>query len=417
MPLYQYRAYGANEKLQKGTHDAASESEVRQYLRTNHLYPVEIKLTRFSKNKKKDPDLQGMSQSLNWSRWIPYQKNYHKDLTLFTRQLQTLLEVTIPYDKALEMIIAQTEDAAFQSILSDVRSKVVEGAQLAEAMEHYPLIFSRMYVSMVRSGESSGTLGVIMQRLANFYENQEKLRSKIKSAMIYPTFMVFFSLAVITFMMFVIVPKITAVFETRDATLPLPTRVLIAMSDFFANHWFIAFSGFGLFLALIAYFLKTPRGLRFKDKISITLPLLKILVTKVLVLRFCQTLGTLLQSGVDLKSSLEISKHVIVNSFFLEKLNQLIVDVNNKGVPLSVAMRRVTFFPEYVCHVVAIGEQAAQVDTLLEKVAEQMELEVSNTMEGLTSLLQPVMILLMGGAIGFIAVAILLPMLNMNQLL
>ncbi|MBF0277619.1 MAG: type II secretion system F family protein [SAR324 cluster bacterium] len=417
MPLYQYRAFGAQNKVHRGTYDAASENEVRQYLRSSNLYPVEIKLSRFS-DKKKIRDLsQGSEKSFDWQKILPFGKNHHKNVSVFTRQLQTLLEVTIPYDKALEMIIAQTEDPAFKSTLSEIRGKVVEGGHLAEAMESYPEIFPPMYVSMVRSGESSGTLGLIMNRLANFYENQEKLRSKLKSAMIYPIFMLLFSFAVITFMMLYIVPKITAVFETRDAILPLPTRLLISISDFLAEQWFLAFSALLLVIAGMTYFLKTPMGMRIKDKLSISLPLLKVLVIKVLVLRFCQTLGTLLKSGVDLKRSLEISKHVVVNHYFLMKLNQLIVDVNNKGIPLSAAMRRVSYFPEYVCHVVAIGEQAAQVDELLEKVADQMEMEVANTMEGLTSLLQPVMILLMGGIVGFIAVAILLPMLNMNQLL
>lgn len=416
MPLYQYRAYGANETLQKGTYDAANENEVKQYLQAKRLYPVEIKPTRFSKHKPKGKTTPA-KHLLRWRQWLPYEKNYHKEIAVFTRQLQTLLEVTIPYDKALEMIIAQTQDPAFQNILSHIRSQVIEGAHLAEAMAQHPTVFSPMYVGMVRSGESGGRLGVIMARLANFYEKQEALRSKVKAALIYPSFMVVFSLAVIAFIMVAIVPKITAVFETRNALLPLPTRILIGVSDFFAHHWFLTFAGLGLLVGGTAYFLRTPLGVRWTDRAKLSLPLVKVLVTKVLVLRFCQTLGTLLKSGVDLKSALEISKHVVVNQFFLEKLNQVIVDVNNQGVPLSVAMKRVSFFPEYVCHVVAIGEQASQVDELLEKVAEQMELEMSNTLEGLTSLLQPVMILLMGGVIGFIAVAILLPMLNMNQLL
>ena len=416
MPLFQYRAYGANEKLQKGTHDAANENEVKQYLQANHLYPVEIKPTRFSKNQQKASNA-GAKQAFRWGQWWPYQKNYHREIAVFTRQLQTLLAATLPYDKALALIIAQTADPAFQNILSDVRSRVVEGAHLAEAMAQHPKVFSRMYVGMVRSGESGGQLGVIMQRLANFYERQEALRSKIKSALIYPTFMVLFSMAVIAFILLVIVPKITAVFETRDALLPLPTRLLIGVSDFFAHYWLQTFVGLGLLLLWVAYFLKTPTGLRFADKAKLSLPLVKILVRKALVLRFCQTLGTLLKSGVDLKAALEISKQVVANHFFLEKLDQVIGDVNNRGLPLSEALRRVGVFPEYVCHVVAIGEQASQVEDLLEKVAEQMELEMANTLEGLTSLLQPVMILLMGGVIGFIAVAILLPMLNMNQLL
>ncbi len=414
MPLYQYRAFDANEKLRKGTHQAASESEVQQFLRSHDLYPVEIKLTRFSEHKINQ---QSQTRKFNWRAWGVYQKSRHKQVTLFTRQLQTLLEVTIPYDKALEMIIAQTGDPDFQSILADIRSRVMEGAHLADALERYPDIFSRMYVGMVRSGESSGTLGVIMRRLANFYENQEKLRSKLKSAMIYPAFMLCFSVAVIAFMMLYIVPKITAIFQVRGAALPLPTRLLIEVSEFFTRHWFISLLVCLAVLAGSSHFLKTPLGKRLRDRLALGIPLLERLVVKILVFRFCQTLGTLLKSGVDLKSALEISRHVVVNQVFLEKLNQLTGDVNNKGIPLSTAMRRVSFFPDYVCYVVAIGEQSARMDELLEKLAQQMELEISHSMEGLTSLLQPLMILIMGGLIGFIAVAILLPLLDMNRLL
>ncbi len=416
MPIYQYRAFGENEKLHKGTYDAASEGEVHQYLRTQNLYPIEIKLS-FAKHKKEGGLLKGSKEVLDWRKWLPYQKKYHTQVAAFTRQLETLLEVTIPYDKALEMIIGQTSDHSFQSILSDIRGRVVEGAHLAEAMGQYPHVFSPMYVSMVRAGENGGTLGMIMNRLANYYETQEKLRSKLKSAMIYPTFMLVFCLLVVTFMMLYIVPKITAIFEARNTILPLATRMLIAISSFLTNHWLLSLLCLvGLISGIMLYF-RTSHGVRFKDRTVITLPLIKKLVVKVLVLRFCQTLGTLLKTGVDLKSSLEISKHVVVNHVFLGKLNQLIIDVNNKGLPLSAAMRRIPFFPEYVCHVVAIGVQAAKVDELLEKVAERMQMEVSNTMEGLTSLLQPLMILIMGGIVAFIALAILLPMLSMNQLL
>ncbi|MBF0288420.1 MAG: type II secretion system F family protein [SAR324 cluster bacterium] len=429
MPIYQYRAFGKNEEMHKGTHDAASEGEVHQFLRTQNLYPIEIKPTRFSKHKKKG-NLPGGSKkensllkgsikfkALDLKKWFPYQKKYHTQVAGFTRQLETLLEVTIPYDKALEMIIAQTPDHSFQSILSDIRSRVVEGSHLAEAMGHYPHVFPPMYVSMVRAGENGGTLGMIMSRLAIYYENQEKLRSKLKSAMIYPIFMMGFCLLVVTFMMLYIVPKITAIFEARDTVLPLATRILIAISGFLTNHWLLSFFGLIALISGSVFYFRTPHGILFKDRMAITLPLIKKLVIKVLVLRFCQTLGTLLKTGVDLKSSLEISKHVVVNHIFLGSLNQLIIDVNNKGLPLSAAMRRIPFFPEYVCHVVAIGEQAAKVDDLLEKVAERMQMEVSHTMEGLTSLLQPVMILIMGGIVAFIALAILLPMLSMNQLL
>jgi len=274
-----------------------------------------------------------------------------------------------------------------------------------------------MYVSMVRSGENAGNLGTIMNRLADYYEAQERLRSKIKGALIYPTFMMVFGLAVVVFMVTTIVPKITRIFERQEAALPAPTRFLMGFSDFVVNHWFLLMLAIIVIVIGITTFSRSKRGREWKDKIELKLPLLSRLRIKVMVARYCQTLGTLLKSGVDLKTSLEISKHVVVNKLFICKLDQLIIDVNNKGIPLSAAMARIDYFPEYVGHVVSIGEEAARVDELLEKVAGRMQEEVSTLLEALISLLQPVLILILGGAVGFIALAVLLPMLNMSQIL
>lgn len=281
----------------------------------------------------------------------------------------------------------------------------------------HPQVFPAMYVSMVRSGENAGNLGAIMIRLADYYEAQERLRSKLKGALIYPAFMMVFGLAVVMFMVTTIVPKITRIFENQEEALPLPTRILMDVSDFVVDHWFLLMLAiFGIVVGVTSFF-RSKRGREWKDKIELKLPLLSRLRIKVMVARYCQTLGTLLKSGVDLKTALEISKYVVVNKIFINKLDQLIIDVNNKGIPLSAAMARIDYFPEYVRHVVSIGEEAARVDELLEKVADRMQEEVNNLLEALTTLLQPVLILILGGAVGFIALAVLLPMLNMSQIL
>ena len=410
MPIFQYKAVGSDGNAYKGTKDAASVNEVRQALRAEKLYPTEIKISRFSQRKKND-------LSFDFKKFLPQKENHQKYLTGFTRQMEILLDATIPYDKALEMIIAQTKDPAFKSILADIRGKVIEGDYLADAMADFPHVFPPMYVSMVRAGEMGSSLGVIMKRLAEYYENQEKLKAKLRSAMIYPTFMTIFGTVVVTFMITYIVPKITQIFDAQGGDLPGPTQLLINISDFLSNYWFLTIVGIVILIATSIQFFQTERGKQVKDRIALKLPLWKDLTRKVLILRFCQTLGTLLKTGIDLKTSLDIAKHVVVNHIFLTKIEKLIVDVNNKGIPLSAAMKSIQIFPEYVYHVVAIGEEAARVDELLEKVAERMEMEVTHLIDGLTSLLQPLMILIMGGIIGFIALAVLLPMLNMNQLL
>ena len=414
MPIFIYEAFDSEGVLHKGRKDAGSELEVRQYLRNNELFPKDIRRSRFSRVKSKDTEqtIKIKFPNFNFGRSISF-----KILTQFTRQLEVLLDATIPYDKAFQLIIPQIQDSGFQSVLSDIRSQVVEGQSLAGAMSMHPEVFPEMYVSMVRSGENSGNLGTIMSRLADYYEGQDRLRSKLKGALIYPIFMMIFGAAIVIFMVTSIVPKITSIFENQEAFLPLPTIILANFSKLVVDHWYLLVILIIGFITGISYFLRTKRGKEWKDKLELKLPLFSRLRIKIMVSRYCQTLGTLLKSGVDLKTSLEISKHVVVNKIFIEKLDQLIIDVNNKGIPLSAAMSKIEFFPEYVQHVVTIGEEAARVDELLEKVSERMQEEVSYLLESLTTLIQPVLILVMGGLVGFIALAVLLPMLNMSQII
>ena len=401
MPLYQYQAFDQAGVLRKGSEDAVSESDLRQRLRSQQLYPKEIRVSR------------------NTSRsFLPKRgTNYKRALTLFTRQFEVLMDATIPYDKALQLIIEQTEDVGFKEILAEVRARVVEGGSLADALQLYPKIFPEMYVSMIRSGENSGNLGKILKRLADYYETQERLRGRLKSAMIYPAFMLVFSLLVVVFMVTYIVPKITQIFASKGTLLPLPTRILMGLSDFMVNSWYLVLIGLVILIFGFSAFLRSEFGKKVLQQLQLKAPLIGPLMQKVLIARFCQTLGTLLGSGVDLKTALEISRHVVVNQLLMDQLNKMIVEVNNKGIPLSAAMGRTGYFPDYVQHVVAIGEEAARVDELLERVANRMQEEVSRLLEGLTALLQPTMIVLMGGIVGFIALSVLLPMLNMNQLL
>ena len=412
MPIFHYQAFDATGALHKGTQDAANESEVRQLLRSKDLFPKEIRTSRFTRKSNKAKSSEGFKLPEFAKR-----RNYAKSLMLFTRQLEVLLDATIPYDKAFQLIIPQTEDHSFQSILSEIRGRLLEGESLANSMEKHPEAFPAMYISMVRSGENGGNLGMIMKRLADYYERQDRIRSQIRSAMIYPAFMTVFGFAVVVFMVTNIVPKITRIFESRDAALPLPTRLLIGLSELLSGNLLVLAVVVLLMILSGTIFLRSPSGRRFRDWTELKLPMFNRIWIKILVARYCQTLGTLLKSGVDLKTSLEIAKHVVVNRRFISALDKMIIDVNNKGVPLSAAMGKLEYFPEYVRHVVAIGEEAARVDELLEKVADRMQEEIQSLVEALTALLQPALILLMGGIVGFIALAVLLPMLSMNQLL
>ena len=301
MPIFHYQAFDATGALHKGTQDAANESEVRQLLRSKDLFPKEIRTSRFTRKSNKAKTSEGFKLPEFAKR-----RNYAKSLMLFTRQLEVLLDATIPYDKAFQLIIPQTEDHSFQSILSEIRGRLLEGESLANSMEKHPEAFPAMYISMVRSGENGGNLGMIMKRLADYYERQDRLRSQIRSAMIYPAFMTVFGFAVVVFMVTNIVPKITRSFESRDAALPLPTRLLIGLSELLSGNLLVLAVVVLLMILSGTIFLRSPSGRRFRDWTELKLPMFNRIWIKILVARYCQTLGTLLKSGVDLKLPLKL---------------------------------------------------------------------------------------------------------------
>ena len=405
MALFTYRALTSYGKTEKGTLDAASASEAKAILQQRQVFPLEVKPSR------------PFSLGLN----IPYL--FHREprfsvqgLASFTRQFATLLEATIPYDASLEMILQQSSDLGLKSVLADVKGRVVEGAYLADAFAHYPRFFPPMVVSMVRSGEVSGNLSMIMHRLADFYDNASRLRTKLASAMVYPIFMMLFGLGVVAFMLTFIVPRITRLFDNFGVALPLPTRMLIAISELMTGYWWLI-----LLLAAggawgATRYLRSERGRLFRDRLDLAVPYWNRLRRKMILERFSQTLATMLQSGVELKDALQVSSEVLDNKLYLQAMERVIFDVQNKGLPLAVALRQSGEFPEDLCQMVAIGEETANLDAMLDNVARRLSREVSAMMDGAAALLEPVMILAMGVAVGFIVLSILLPMLQLNQL-
>jgi type II secretory pathway component PulF len=403
--LYTYRALTPLGKSEKGTVNAASENEAKAMLQQRQIFPLEVKASK--------PFAFGLPS-------IPI---FHREprlsvqgLASFSRQFATLLEATIPYDTALEMILQQTADMSFKSVLSDIKGKVVEGSYLADAFSHYPRFFPPMVVSMVRSGETAGFLAMIMHRLADYYENASRLRSKLTSAMVYPVFMMIFSSAVVAFMLTFIVPKITRLFDNFGVTLPLPTRILMALSAAVTDYWWLL-----LLLALAggwgaSRFLRSPRGQLWRDTMELKLPLWKGLRRKMILQRFTQTLANMLKAGVELKDALVVSSEVLENKIYLQAMERVIFDVQNKGLPLAVAMRQTGIFPEDLCQMTAIGEETATLDVMLDSVSDRFAREVSATVDGASALLEPVMILIMGAVVGFIVISIMLPMLQLNQL-
>jgi type II secretory pathway component PulF len=391
---------------QSGTIHAGSEGEAKALLRARRVYPTELKVSQPFR-------LNALAKS-----FLPRRGgSTPRQLATFTRQFATLLRAAIPYDAVLGMIIQQTSDTRFKNVLAEVRSQVMEGSYLADAMSRHPEHFPHMLASMARSGESSGNMTLIMTRLADYYENLARLRGRIVSALVYPMFMMVFGMAVVVFMVTYIIPRITVLLENFGRELPLSTRILIGFSGVLTGYWWLLLILLGGGMYWLTRFLRTERGIGLRDRLLLRIPVWNILQRKMILQRFAQTMATLLQSGVELKQALVIGADVMENRVYGNAMRQVIEDVQSKGLPLHVALGRTSLVPEDVTQMIAIGEETAALDSMLANVSDRLAQEITTALEAATSLFEPVMILVMGLVVGFIVVSVLLPLLQMNQLL
>ena len=333
-----------------------------------------------------------------------------------TRQFSTLVSSGLPLETSLVALYEQTEDQKLKEILSQVRNRVSEGSSLHSALEEHKSVFSDLYVSMVRAGEASGTLDVVLDRLADFLEKQQELTSKIRGAMIYPAIMFIVGLGVLVFMMTFVIPKVADIFEASNKALPFVTVVLIGTSDFLRENFTLIL----VFMAVVFFFahryVKTPSGKKAYDRLSLRVPVFGKMSSKVMISRFTRTLSTLLSSGIPLLESVRVSESVLGNSLYVENVKDVRVKVA-EGAAFGACLGQTGIFPPLVVRMVSVGEEAGRIEDMLSKVADMYDTEVDGMLSTLTSLLEPVMILIMGVVMGFIVFAILLPVLNLTSVI
>ena len=407
MPVFEYSALTAEGKKIKGIVDAESILMARQKLRESSTYPIDLKETS-AQLRAEAP--------LGISIGSFMKKVGLREVSVMTRQLATLLDAGLPLVQSLNVIITQTVNPQFKKTLAQVKEEVNEGNSLAQSISHYPAVFSPFYVNMVRAGEASGTLNVVLDRLADFNESQQIMRGKIRAALTYPAFMFIIGSAVLFFMTTFIVPKITGIFEEMHQSLPGITIVLIAVSNFFRFYWFLII----LFIAVLVlglrhYFTKTIKGQYHWDRLTITVPFIGALIHRMAMARFSRTLGTLLQSGVPLLTALAIVKNVVDNRLIADVINKAGGDVE-EGQSLSGTLGQSKLIPPLMIQMIAVGEQSGNLEAMLYKVANSYESEVESNITVMTSMLEPLMILVMGLFVAFIVLSILLPIFEMNQL-
>lgn len=401
MPVYNYKAINDKGESVKGVISAESVKIASDRLRKGGIYLSSIKEASGSRRS---------SVSLPWNRVSI------SELAVMTRQFSTLISSGLPLETSLVALYEQTDDQKLKGILSQVRSRVSEGSSLHAALEEHKGAFSDLYVSMVRAGEASGTLDVVLDRLADFLEKQLELTSKIRGAMIYPAIMFFVGLGVLVFMMTFVIPKVAGIFEASNKALPFLTVMLIGASDFLRENFVLLL----VFLAVVLFFghryVKTPSGRKVYDRFSLRIPVFGKMSSKVIISRFTRTLATLLSSGIPLLESIRVSESVMGNSLYIDNIRDVRVKVA-EGAAFGGCLGQTGIFPPLMVRMVSVGEEAGKMEVMLSKVADMYDTEVDGMLATLTSLLEPVMILIMGVVMGFIVFAILLPVLNLTSVI
>jgi len=404
VPVYEYRALNTTGRTVKGIIDADSSKAARLKLRRNGIFPIELHDATAARSEKREIDL------LRFLRRIKVQET-----AVMVRQLSTLLSAGLPLVESLTAVIDQVPNPALKKIMTQVRERVNEGSTLADAFAQHPRVFSPLFVNMTRAGERSGALEIVLERLADFSEKQVAFRHKISAAMVYPILMTFIGVGVLGFLLGYVIPTVTQIFQDMKQTLPLPTLMLIAVSDALRRFWWVGIVALVLMLFAIDRYSRTDAGRLVLDRLKLKAPIFGALALKVAIARFTRTLAILLKSGVPVLTSLDIVKN-IVNNRVLQHIIEEARDNIREGQDIAPPLRRSQLFPPLATHMIAVGEKSGKLEDMLLRVSDAFETEVEATVQGLTALIEPLMILLMGAVVGFIALSILLPIFQINQI-
>lgn len=337
-----------------------------------------------------------------------------KDIVIFSRQLSVIVSAAIPLVQGLRILVNQLERPVLRSAISEVADDVEGGAKLSSALSRHPEMFSNFYVSIVRSGETSGKLDEIMNYLADQSEKDYDLQSKIRGAMIYPAFIFGGLILVGILMMVFVVPELTGILQETGAQLPLTTRILIAVSDFLRNQWWLVAGIIGAIIIGLQIFLRTPNGQEAWSRFLLRLPIFGPLLQKIILVRFSQSLNTLLSGGVVLSKSLRIVADIVDNTVYKALMLETVREVE-AGNPVATAFLRSKDVPLMVSQMLNLGEKTGRINTILEKIASFYTREVDNTVRNLVTLLEPLVMVIMGVAVGAMVSAIILPLYNVAQ--
>lgn len=406
MPIFEYKAIDSKNKVKKGIIDADTPREARVKLKKDALFVTDIKESRGK--KKSVIAIRGVTgvEAPN--------KQRNEQIAAVTRQMAALLQAGIPLAEALRMIIEQAPDKKVETVFRDIREKVTQGMTFGDALMQHPAYFTDLYSNMVRAGESSGALDKVLVRLAQFLQAQTRLKNKVGAAMMYPMIMVIVGVIVVAILMTMVVPRVTQLIKGRGQELPLPTEILITCSDFLVDYWLLVMVGILCLVVAFQLFVNSVKGRLAFDSFKLKLPIFGDLAKKQAMARFSITLATLLRSGVPALQALQVTKKVLDN-VVLQNALQTVHDRVLEGTDISTPMKMSGVFPPTISYMVGVGEQAGNLEEMLERIAATYDEEVDLATQKLTSIIEPVIIVMLAVVVAGIVIAIVLPLLQLQR--
>ena len=395
MPKFSWTGRSKDGKTVKGTMDAASESVVMAQLRRQGVQPSKIKAKGG-----------GLNAELNIGFLKP--KITTKDIVVFTRQFATMIDAGLPLVQCLDILSSQQENSTFKAILTQVKADVESGSTFADALKKHPKAFNDLYVNLVAAGEVGGILDTILNRLAAYIEKALKLKKKVKSAMTYPTTIVGIALVVIAVILLFVIPAFEKMFADFGSALPMPTQVVINISNFIQNYILVIIGAIVLFIFAFKKTYATRKGRDKLDDLALKLPIFGILIRKVAVAKFSRTMSTMISSGVPILDGLDIVSKTAGNRTVEKAIQQVRLSIS-EGKTIAEPLKSSGVFPPMVCQMIEVGEQAGALDTMLSKIADFYDDEVDDAVNNLTAMMEPLLMLFLGTTVGGLVIAMYLP--------
>ncbi|MFT5681906.1 MAG: general secretion pathway protein F [Myxococcota bacterium] len=409
MPAYEYKALDRSKKTVKGVVEAETSKSARSKLKKQGLFLTNLEEQKAGRVKKGS----GINIQVDFAKF--FQRVSANDIAELTGQLATLTSAGIPMVEALNALVEQTENPALKVILVEIREQVNQGKTLGDSLKMHPKVFNNLYVSMVTAGEESGALDIVLKRLTEYTASTVKMRGELIGALTYPALMGLISLGVVAGLFIGVIPRIRRIFDSFDVALPLITRVMLGISDFFVSWWYLVAMAIGGSIWYLRKWVNTTKGRRKWDRFMLNVPVFGRINRLVAVSRFCRTFATLLSSGVPILTAVGIVKSVVQNVILAEAIETAGQNIA-EGESIAGPLKDSGEFPPLVTHMIAIGERTGELEPMLQKVSDSYDQRVENMLRGLTATLEPIMIVGLGGVVMVVALSILLPMLNLSSI-